>query len=104
MQRSVKERILSVIQRRGRGTLFSAQDFLSGFKRWEIDRSHTDLEKQGYLVRILPGLYAFPKYSSLLRQYILPDISEIARAIARKNNLRIFPDGRKSFLRTFVRG
>jgi len=93
MSGTIVDRVLHVIQKKGRGTVFSSQDFLPRFKRWEIDYALTYLEKEEKIIRILAGLYAFPKYSELLGQYVMPDITMIARAIARKNSWKIFPEG-----------
>ncbi|MBQ8677158.1 MAG: hypothetical protein IJ529_01660 [Alphaproteobacteria bacterium] len=56
------------------------------------------MEKEGKIVRIIPGLYAFPKYSWLLNEYVVPDIGTIARGIARKNDWKIFPEGNTALL------
>lgn len=98
MSETVKDRILYLIQKRGRGIVFSSQDFIQKFKRWEIDRSLTDLEKEGKIIRMIPGLYAFPKYSQLLKEYIAPDMETIAQGIARKNDWKIFPEGNTALL------
>lgn len=98
MNDKIKDKVLYIIQKRGRGWVFSSQDFMPKFKRWEIDRSLTDLEKEGKIIRIIPGLYAFPKYSQLLKEYVTPDMGVIAQAIARKNNWKIFPEGNTALL------
>lgn len=98
MSVTIKDRILYLIQKKGRGIVFSSQDFIPKFKRWEVDRSLTDLEKEGKIVRIIPGLYAFPKYSQLLKEYVVPDIGTIAQGIARKNDWKIFPEGNTALL------
>ena len=48
MVESVKNRIFAEIKRRGKGHVFSASDFLKKFKRFEVDRSLTDLQKEGW--------------------------------------------------------
>ena len=47
MAESVKNRIFAEIKRRGKGHVFSASDFLKKFKRFEVDRSLTDLQNEG---------------------------------------------------------
>lgn len=56
------------------------------------------MEKEGKIVRIIPGLYAFPKYSRLLKEYVVSDIGTIAQGIARKNDWKIFPEGNTALL------
>ncbi|GHT57665.1 hypothetical protein FACS18945_2500 [Bacteroidia bacterium] len=93
MKETAKNRILSRIYGRGKGWVFSAVDFLPDLKRWEIDRSLTDLAKEGKIARILPGLYYYPSYSALLQEIVGPDIQRVAYALARKYNWTIFPEG-----------
>ena len=93
MTESVKNRIFAEIKRRGKGHVFSASDFLKKFKRFEVDRSLTDLQNEGCIVRIMVGLYYYPQYNSLLKRNVAPDMQKVAKAIARKNNWIIFPEG-----------
>jgi hypothetical protein len=93
MKETAKNKVLSRIYGRGKGWVFSAIDFLPNLKRWEIDRSLTDLEKEEKIVRILPGLYYYPEYSKLLRKNVAPDTGYVAKALARKYDWKIFPDG-----------
>jgi hypothetical protein len=93
MKETAKNKVLSRIYGRGKGWVFSAIDFLPDLKRWEIDRSLTDLEKERKIIRILPGLYYYPEYSKLLRKNVAPDVGYVAKALARKYDWKIFPDG-----------
>lgn len=43
--------------------------------------------------RLLPGVYDKPKYSTLLDEYVAPDISQVAQVLARVNNWTIGPGG-----------
>ena len=98
MSEAIKDKILYLIQKKGRGTVFSSQDFIPKFKRWEVDRSLTDLEKEGKIIRIIPGFYAFPRYSQLLKEYVTPDMGISAQGIAKKNDWKIFPEGNTALL------
>lgn len=93
MIKTAKYRLFRRIVSYGKGWVFSGTDFLPDFKRWEIDRSLTDLEKEDKICRILPGLYYYPEYSELLKKNVAPDIAVVAKALARKYNWKIFPDG-----------
>lgn len=93
MKETAKNRTISRIYGRGKGWVFSAIDFLPDLKRWEIDRSLADLEKEGKIARIMPGLYYYPDYSQILQETISPDMQGVAQALARKYNWTIFPEG-----------
>lgn len=86
-QNSIFERI------RRKGWVFFAKDFAPDFDRWEIDHSLHFLEKEGKIKRILPGLYYYPDYSELLKKQVGPDVGEVAKALARKYDWQIFPEG-----------
>ena len=90
---TAKNRVFQKIQRNGRGWVFSAVDFLPGFKRWEIDQSFIALEKEGKINRIIPGLYYYPLYSKLLKKNVAPEMVKTAEALARKYDWKIFPEG-----------
>jgi len=53
---STKKIILAKIQRRGRGGLWCADDFLSTFQRHEIDESFVRLMNEGVIRRVIPGI------------------------------------------------
>jgi len=93
MKESMKNKIFAKIQAENRGWVFSAIDFLPDFKRWEIDRSLTDLEKDGLIRRILSGLYHYPEYSEILKEFVAPSMRVAAKALARKYDWKIFPEG-----------
>ena len=93
MEKTAKKRLLNTIKRKERGAVFSAVDFIVDFKRWEIDQSFIALEKDGHIKRILPGLYYYPEYSKLLEKTIAPDIQQVTKALARKYEWKIFPEG-----------
>jgi len=93
MKKSAKGRVFDRIKRKGRNWAFSAVDFTRDFKRWEIDQSFVALEKEGKIRRVLPGLYYFPDYSTMLKKFISPSVQEVAYALARKYNWTIFPEG-----------
>ena len=93
MRETAKNRVFHKISTKGKGWVFSAVDFLPDLKRWEIDRSLTDLAKEGKISRVLPGLYYYPEYSQMLKKNVAPDIQRVATALARKYDWKIFPEG-----------
>lgn len=93
MTKSIKQQILSRIQARGRGWAFTPNDFISDFKRWEIDNSFEDLTKENKIRKIIRGLYDYPLYSEILNKAVAPDMEQVANALARKFGWRIQPSG-----------
>lgn len=90
---SIVNKVLSRIRGRGRGWAFSVNDFISEFSRDQIDNALSDLLKQNKIRRVFRGLYDYPKYSELLKNYLSPDFDQVAQAMARKFNWRIQPSG-----------
>ena len=93
MKNSAKNRLYNKIRRKGSNWVFSAVDFLPDFKRWEIDQSFIALENEDKIDRILPGLYYYPEYSQILQKKVAPDVGLVAKALARKYDWKIFPEG-----------
>jgi len=93
MLKTARNRIFDRIRYKGKNWVFSAMDFTKDFKRWEIDQTLRELEKEGKIKRIIPGLYYYPSYSKLLQEMVAPDMQQIAYALARKFNWTIFPEG-----------
>ena len=93
MAKSVKDSIISRIYGRGRGCVVSATDFLADFKRMDIDKALSLLNKDGVIERVIPGVYYYPEYSELLKQNTAPQMMNVAEAIARKYDWNIQPTG-----------
>jgi hypothetical protein len=89
----VEIKILSRIYGRGRGWAFTKTDFIADFDETSIHKALSLLEKSGRIRRVLRGVYDYPRYSGLLEQSLSPDIDQVAHAIARKFNWRIYPSG-----------
>lgn len=90
---SLNNKAISRIYGRGRGWAFSANDFVEGFSREQIDNVLSDLAREGKIRRVLRGIYDYPKFSELLQQELSPDFDQVAQALARKFNWRIQPSG-----------
>lgn len=93
MDKSVKNKILDKIYARGKGWVFSPNDFKAWFKSWEINNSLEDLTNEGKIRRISRGLYDYPLFSRILDKFVAPDMEQAARALARKFAWRIQPSG-----------
>lgn len=93
MKKTAKNLIVSRIYGRGRGWVFTPNDFIKDFKSWEIRNSLEDLTNENRIRRILRGLYDYPIYSEILKKDVAPDMEQVANALARKFNWRIQPTG-----------
>jgi hypothetical protein len=93
MYNSIKDKIISRIYGHGRGWVFSQNDFLKNFKRYEIDNALKTLTDSGSIRRICRGIYDYPAYSTILQTSAGPDMNAVAWAIARKFKWQIYPSG-----------
>jgi hypothetical protein len=93
MKESIKSQILMKIREKPQGWAFSAYDFTRDFKRREIDESLSYLAEDGEIRRVIRGIYDFPLYSMLLNKNVASDINQVAFALARKFNWKIYPNG-----------
>ncbi|OQA82047.1 MAG: hypothetical protein BWY31_03456 [Lentisphaerae bacterium ADurb.Bin242] len=93
MCNSIKNRIFARIYGHGKGWTFSTFDFMSEFKRYEIDCALSSLWRENKIRRICRGIYDYPVYSSILKRNAAPDINAIAAALARKFRWQIYPTG-----------
>lgn len=91
--KSVKDKIFARITKKGPGWIFSAQDFLLVFQRYEIDTSLKTLADQGVIRKICRGIYDFPAYNTLLQKNAAPDLYKIAEKFADKYRWTIYPSG-----------
>lgn len=91
--KSIKSMILERIKEHPPGWAFSAYDFIFEFDRGETDESLSYLAKEGKIRRVIRGIYDYPAYSELLQMNVAPDIDQVAKALARKFNLKIYPNG-----------
>ena len=90
MYNSIKDKIISRIYGHGRGWVFSPNDFLQDFKRYEIDNALKTLADSGTIRRICRGIYDYPAYSALLQASAGPDMDAVACAIAQKFKWQIW--------------
>ena len=78
----------------GRGLwVLSAKDFLDLGNRAAVDQSLSRLYRDGTLRRVGRGLYDWPRISRVLGHPAPVDLDAAVAAIARRDNIRIMPDG-----------
>jgi hypothetical protein len=90
---SIHNKVLARIRGKGRGSAFSSKDFLDLGSRNSIDKTLSRLCAQGIIRRVTTGIYDFPRIDAELGGKLSPDIHQVAKAIARKNGVRIQPSG-----------
>ena len=69
------------------------KDFVDLGSREAVDQALSRLVKSGHLRRVGHGLYDRPRFSSLLNSPAPADIDVAVAAVARRDGVRIMPDG-----------
>jgi hypothetical protein len=90
---SITDKILTRIRRNRRGRAYSSKDFLDIGSRASVDHALSALTKSGEIRRVARGIYDYPKVNPDLGGQLSPNYDSVARAIARKNGVRIEPSG-----------
>src|SRR5271168_4331265 len=90
---TMRDHIVTRIERLGAGKAFSAKDFLDIGSRGTVDMALSGLTRRGTIRRIRRGLYDMPKVNPTLGGKLSPDIDEAAQAIARRQRWKIVPEG-----------
>ena len=93
MRQIYAQQIKNRIEQSPAGTVFIHSDFARIAGRETIRRSLNRFTQEGYLRRILNGVYEKPKYSQLLHEYVAVDPDTVAKAIARNYHWTIAPCG-----------
>ena len=87
--KSIEDKILARIIRRGRGSVITNRDFWDIAKSASVDWCLYRLKDQKIIRPIIRGIYDYPKFSELLQEELAPDLGAVAQAIARKNQWHI---------------
>ena len=91
---SIENKIENRIKNSRRGKIFFQDDFATFGTPGAIRLALSRIEKKGLLVRAAHGIYSYPRINKIEwieDKYILPSIDEIARAIAKRDKIRIVP-------------
>ena len=89
---STAQKIMNRIKRKGRGWVFTPQDFVDLASRSNVDVILYRLVQDGDIRRIQRGLYDFPKIDARLG-ILSPDVKGIAQAVARQSGDNIAQSG-----------
>jgi len=89
---NTENKILIKIKKAGGGTLFFTDDFAKFGKPDTIRQALQRLVKSGEIDRVSAGIFVRPQKDDIIGK-IMPDIEDIAKAIARRDRARIVPTG-----------
>jgi hypothetical protein len=84
--------VISRIYGRGKGGVFTPNDFLDLGSRGAVDLSLHRLTKLGTIRRIARGLYHYPETHPLLGE-VSPSIEAVAKALASTEQVKLQPSG-----------
>ena len=91
---SIENRILTSLQKRGRGTIFFSSSFSHYALPKAINKALERLTQSGKIIRVASGIYCYPKIDKVLGLGVLyPTFDEVADAIAQRDKTRIIPTG-----------
>ena len=89
---TIDSKIKSRIFGKGRGAVFTPNDFLDLGGRDAVDKALSRLAAQKTIRRLARGLYEYPREHRELG-ILSPDIQKIAKALAGKDRMRLQPAG-----------
>ncbi|MDR0874310.1 MAG: DUF6088 family protein [Prevotellaceae bacterium] len=84
--------ILTKIKKARRGALFFTDNFSDFGKPDTIRKALERLVKSGEIDRVASGIYVRPQMDTVVGK-VMPDIEDVAKAIARRDRARIVPTG-----------
>ena len=91
---TVENKLLTSIQKRGRGTVLFPQDMLGFGDRSAVLKALERMVADGSVIRVARGIYCYPRKDKEFGLGVLyPTLDEIARAVARRDRARIAPTG-----------
>lgn len=90
----IADKIIQRVRGHGRGQwVCTAKDFLDIGSRAAVDQALSRLVKASQLRRVGHGLYDLPRISRVMNRPTPPDLDAAVAAVARRDNIRIMPDG-----------
>ena len=91
MKKSIENTILNRIHGNGMGWVFSPRDIANIGSRSAIGLALYRLEQKKKIRRAIRGIFYYPKIGKLLGYELLPEIDQIAQALARKFGWHLQP-------------
>ena len=91
---SIDNSILTSLKKRGRGVVFTKDDYAHYSNPKRVQKALEQLVNQGLVVRVARGIYCYPKKDKVWGTgYLPPSYDDIANAIAKKERAKIVPTG-----------
>lgn len=90
---SIKDKVIKKIKHKGKGFCFSVSDFFHFGSRDVVSKALIALVSENVIRRVARGLYDYPRVNDELGGQLAPDITQVAKAIARKKGWKIQPSG-----------
>ncbi|MBU4485567.1 MAG: hypothetical protein KKD38_01435 [Candidatus Delongbacteria bacterium] len=88
----IESKIKKIIEKRGKGIIHFAEDFLAIGNSASVNRALSRLSQKEIIIRLAQGIYIYPKIDDNLG-VLYPSLDEIARTIAERDRARILPTG-----------
>lgn len=88
------DKIMHRVRSNGKGRwVCTPKDFLDLGSRAAVDQALSRLVRAGQLRRVGRGLYDLPRVSPTLNRPVPADLDSAVAAVARRDNIRVMPDG-----------
>ena len=92
MSESIDDKILKSIKKRGRGLVFSTEEYAHYGDPDAVQKALSRMAREGVLLHVCHGIYCYPKIDKNLGIGVLyPTFEEIAQVIAKRDKVKIFP-------------
>ena len=94
MSESIDDKIFKSIKKRGRGIVFSTEEYAHYGDPDTVQKALSRMARKGTLLHICHGIYCYPKVDKKLGLGVLyPTFETIAQVIAKRDKVKIFPAG-----------
>jgi hypothetical protein len=92
MTKSIDIKIKEHLKYRAKGSIYFPEDFASIANSESIRKSLSVLVKSGILIRLMQGVYFYPKIDPEFG-ILYPSVDDVCKAIAKRDKARIQPTG-----------
>lgn len=92
---SITAKVLRAIQKKGRGSVFTPNEFLNTWSRSAVDQALSRLARSGEIRRLGRGIYDYPQTSPRLG-VLTPPPEAIAQALARQEGVHLQASGARA--------
>ena len=94
MGQTIDDEIIKALSKRGRGAVFSTEEFSQYGNPDAVQKALSRMVERGQLLHVSHGIYCYPKIDKELGLGMLfPSYEEIAQVIAKRDKVKIFPAG-----------